>query len=48
MVTTPMRSEYRTRLIGLLAQKIFAGLYAAKDRDETQALSKALSKEEQG
>ena len=25
--------------------KIFPGLYAAKDRDETQALTKGLSKE---
>jgi len=48
MVTTPMHSEYRTRLIGLLAPKIFTGLYTAKDRCETQALSKALFREEQG
>jgi hypothetical protein len=45
MVTTLTRSGYRTRLIGLLAQKFFPGLYAAKDRDETQALTKGLSKE---
>jgi hypothetical protein len=34
MVTTPTRSGYRTRLTGLLAQKYFSGLYAAKDRGE--------------
>jgi hypothetical protein len=45
MVTTPTRSGYRTRLTGLLAQKFFLGLYAAKDRDETQALTNGLSKE---
>jgi hypothetical protein len=41
---SPLRMEYRTRLIGLLAQKIFLGLYATKDKDETQALTKGLSK----
>jgi len=44
MVTAPMLSGYRTRLTGLLAQKYFSGLYAAKDRDETQALTRGLSK----
>jgi hypothetical protein len=34
-----------TWLTGLLAQKFFPGLYAAKDRDETQALTRGLSKE---
>jgi hypothetical protein len=37
--------EYRTRLIGLLAQKIFSGLYATKDKDEAQALTTGLFKE---
>ncbi len=46
MVTTPTRSGHRTRLTGLLAQNSFLpGLYVAKDRDEAQALTKALSKE---
>jgi len=36
--------EYRTRLTGLLAQKISPGLYAAKDKDEPQALTRGLSK----
>jgi hypothetical protein len=42
---SPLHVEYRTRLIGLLAQIFFPGLYATKDRDETQALTKGLSKE---
>ena len=42
---SPLHMEYRTRLIGLLAQNFFPGLYAAKDRDETQALTRGLSKE---
>jgi len=42
---SPLYVEYRTRLTGLLAQKYFSGLYAAKDRDETQALTRGLSKE---
>jgi len=41
---SPLRVEYRTRLTGLLAQKYFSGLYAAKDKDETQALTRGLSK----
>jgi len=41
---SPLHVEYRTRLIGSLAQKYFSGLYAAKDRDETQALTRGLSK----
>jgi hypothetical protein len=41
---SPLRVEYRTRLIGLLAQKIFSGLYAAKGKDEVQALTRGLSK----
>jgi len=45
MVTTPTWSGHRTRLIGLLAQKFLPDLYAAKDRDETQALTRGLSKE---
>jgi hypothetical protein len=44
MVTTPTRSGHRTRLIGLLAQKFFSGLYVAKDKNETQALARGLSK----
>jgi hypothetical protein len=43
-----LRVEYRTRLTGLLAQNFFPGLYAAKDRDETQALTKGLFEERQG
>jgi len=42
---SPLLVEYRTRLIGLLTQKIFSGVYATKDKDETQALSGGLSKE---
>ena len=42
---SPLRVEYRTRLTGLLVQKFFPGLYAAKDKDETRALTKGLSKE---
>jgi len=41
---SPLYVEYRTRLTGLLAQKYFSGLYAAKDKDETQALTRGLSK----
>ena len=38
-------SEYRTRLIGLLALKIFfTALYMSKDKSETEALIKGLSK----
>jgi len=42
---SPLYMEYRTRLTGLLAQKFFPGLYAAKDRDEPQALTRGLYKE---
>jgi len=42
---SPLHLEYRTRLIGLLAQKIFSTLYVVKDKDETPALSRALFKE---
>jgi len=42
---SPLNVEYRTRLIGLLAQKISSTLYAVKDKDETPALTKALFKE---
>jgi len=41
---SPLHVEYRTRLTGLLAQKISPGLYAAKDKDEPQALTRGLSK----
>jgi len=41
---SPLHVEYRTRLTGLLAQKYFSGLYAAKDRGEAQALTRGLSK----
>jgi hypothetical protein len=44
MVAAPTLLGYRTRLTGLLAQNFFSGLYVAKDRDETQALTKGLSK----
>ncbi len=46
MVTTPTWSGHRTRLIGLLAPKIFPAFYAPNDRDEPQALTKGLFKEE--
>jgi len=42
---SPLHVEYRTRLTGLLAQKFFPALYAAKDRDETQALTRGVFKE---
>jgi hypothetical protein len=45
---SPLHIEYRTRLTGLLAQNFFPALYAAKDKDETQALTKGLFKEKQG
>jgi hypothetical protein len=45
MVTTPTQSGHRTRLIGLLAQKIFSGLYATKDKDEAKTLIRGLPKE---
>jgi hypothetical protein len=44
MVTAPMQSGYRTRLIGLLAQKSFSGLYVTKDNDEAQALTRGFFK----
>lgn len=34
-----------SQVTGILAQNFFQGLYAAKDRDETQALTRGLSKE---